>query len=152
LHLTTLFPEVRLKNTLEVRSVDALTPDLAMASLGIWTGLLYDQEALNAASALVEPWTFSEVESGRSQLCDRALSAPVCGRDGFAWAEALFEIAKGGLSRRARKNSAGQDETVLLAPAQEILERRKVPAERALQRFAESGSLISATKITLPTS
>src|SRR5690606_3727337 len=68
LHLTTLFPEVRLKNTLEVRSVDSLPPELATAALAVWTGLLYDEQALRSAAELTTEWSLPSVESARPEL------------------------------------------------------------------------------------
>lgn len=149
-HLVTLFPEVRLKNTLEVRSVDALPPDLSLASLAVWTGILYDEQALQDTFALLKSWSFAQVEGARPALAERALHAELCGRSGFDWAEQIFELADAGLKRRARMNQAGQDESILLKPAAEIVATRCVPAERAKQLFEASGSLITATEIHLP--
>lgn len=149
-HLVTLFPEVRLKNTLEVRSVDALPPDLSVASLAVWTGLLYDEQALHQAFALLEPWTFDQVEGARPALSERALHAQLCGRSGFDWAEQILALADAGLKRRARMSPENQDESSLLKPAAEILESRCVPAERAKQLFESSRSLITATEVCLP--
>jgi glutamate--cysteine ligase len=150
LHLQTLFPEARLKNTLEVRSVDGLPPDLALASLAVWTGILYDDGALDDAAALLSPLTFESVEEARGGLIERGLHAPLLDRDGFAWANELCEMALSGLNRRAKKNDGGANESIYLAAAAEILETRKLPAERALERFEETGSLISATQISMP--
>lgn len=150
LHLHTLFPEVRLKNTLEVRSVDALPPHLALAALAVWTGVLYDDQALDQARALVESFGFSAVEGARVELCDRGLHATLCGKVAFEWAEQLLVIAHGGLSRRARLSAQGRDEAMYLGPAAEILETRVLPAERLLHRVAAGESPISATTIPLP--
>ncbi len=150
LHLTTLFPEVRLKNTLEVRSVDALPPALALSSLALWTGLLYDQAALDAAEQVVLPWTYEELEAARPAMCQRALDVEYCGRSAYAWAEQVLEIADRGLENRARVNNEGQSEAVYLQPAREILESRCVPAERALERYRATGSFIEASRIDLP--
>jgi glutamate--cysteine ligase len=147
LHLTTLFPEVRLKNTLEVRSADHVPPPLASAALAVWTGLLYDHAALNQAAELTADWQFANIEAERPELIRRGLHAPLAGADGFSWAEKICEIARGGLSRRGRKNDRAEDETIFLRPAQEILETRVLPAEAALLRYEQSGSLIEATRI-----
>lgn len=147
LHLTTLFPEVRLKNTLEVRSVDSLPPSLALASLAVWTGILYDEEALREVEALTSSWKFQDVESTRPELIRRGLHASFLGKDGFSWAALLVAIALRGLTRRARTNPEGEDESLFLAPAREIIERRELPAEAALKRYQESGSLVEATRI-----
>lgn len=149
LHLQTLFPEVRLKNTLEVRSCDSLPPALAMAALAVWTGVLYDEQALGQAEALVERFDFARLELERPALIDSGLSAPLMGRTGFDWAMAIAEIAKSGLERRGRLDAAGQSEAVFLAPAFEIVEARRVPAERCLERFMKTDSVVEATRIEL---
>lgn len=147
LHLGTLFPEVRLKNTLEVRSVDSLPPPLAMASLAVWTGVLYDDQALSEVEELLREFRFAEIEAARGELIARALHAPLVGHDAFYWAEKVLESARGGLQRRGRKNQHGFDESVFLEPALEILEARRVPAERIVERYQASGSIIEATRI-----
>jgi glutamate--cysteine ligase len=149
-HLVTLFPEVRLKNTLEVRSVDVLPPELALAALGVWTGILYDQRSLNDTATLLASWSYEELEGSRSELCSRALHAPLFGRSGFEWAADVLQLAEQGLKRRARLDETRRDESVYLHPAREILESRLVPAERALQIFKDTGSLVAATEIELP--
>ncbi len=147
LHLTTLFPEVRLKNTLEVRSVDSLPPALASAALAVWTGLLYDEQALEQAIQLTADWQFSKVEAARSEMIRRGLHSPFEGTDGFVWAEKLCAIARGGLQRRDRRNAQGEDESVYLMPAQEILETRCLPAEAAVSRYEQTGSFVEAVRI-----
>jgi glutamate--cysteine ligase len=149
LHLNTLFPEVRLKNTLEVRSVDSLPPELALASLAVWTGILYDDSALDAALGLIERFTFDAVEASRPGLIARGLHAELCGKPAFEWAEHLLRMAERGLINRARQKD-GQDESVFLAPAAEILQSRVLPAERAIQRWQAGASLIEATRLRLP--
>ncbi len=150
LHLTTLFPEVRLKNTLEVRSVDALPPALAMASLAVWTGILYDEVALDRARELVSELSFEGVEAARPGFVERGLHAELCGHQGFQWAERLAEIAGEGLRRRGRFDERGADESIYLEPATEILATRVLPAEAALERAKQGASLIEATRIELP--
>lgn len=147
LHLTTLFPEVRLKNTLEVRSADSLPPELSIAMLALWTGVLYDEQALSEAEALVAPFTHEGVQKERSAMIDRGLHAPVLGRSGFSWAESLLEIARGGLVRRALQDESGESEEKYLAAAEEILKSRVLPAERILERYRASGSFVEATRL-----
>lgn len=144
LHLTTLFPEVRLKNTLEVRSVDNLPPDLALASLAVWTGILYDDAALEGARELVEEFTFEAVEESRSGLVARGLHAELCKRPAFDFAERLLALARKGLENRARLQG-GKDESTFLRPAEEILESRRHPAERAIERFQAGAGLLEGT-------
>ncbi len=146
LHLSTLFPEVRLKNTLEVRSVDGLPPHLALASLSLWTGILYDERALDEAESLVEELQYERMESERDELVARGLHATVHGRSGFSWAEHLHDVARGGLLRRHVLNEAREGEELYLDAARDLLERRKMPAEDVIDRFEKGQSFVEATR------
>ena len=74
-HLNTLFPEVRLKKTIEVRGADVQSTDLACALPALWTGILYDDRALAEAEALVEGWTHDEVADLRTRAWRDGLRA-----------------------------------------------------------------------------
>lgn len=150
LHINTLFPEVRLKNTLEVRSVDGLPPALALASLAVWTGILYDQEALEGVYELVSEVRHDQLEASRPELCDRGLHADLLGKLGFEWAEGICDLARAGLQRRAKAGPGLADETHFLKPAEEILSSRMLPAERQLQRLKEGLSPASAAELRWP--
>ena len=135
-HLSTAFPEVRLKSFLEMRGADGGPLDRIIALPALWVGLLYDQTALDAAWDLVKGWSMEERESLRSCVPKLALDAPIAGgktlRD---IAPEVLAIARSGLQSRARLNPAGQDETQYLAPLDEIVARGKVPAELLLEKF-----------------
>lgn len=148
LHLATLFPEVRLKNTLEFRSLDCLPPPLTLGALALVTGLLYDERALDSASALTEHFTSEVLGSLRPGLTVRGLDAPIPGiADGWRMAEQLVELAAAGLERRARRDAAGTSEAKFLDPVRELLERRESPAARAIARYRATGSFIEATRL-----
>jgi len=147
LHLTTLFPEVRLKNTLEVRSCDNLPPELALSAIALWTGVLYDDAALGQAESLTEACTFEGYRAVRPELIRRGLATKLWGRVGWEWAERLLDIARGGLERRARRDGAGADERIYLAPSVELVARRAHPADDALQRFSAGDSILEATRL-----
>ncbi len=151
LHLTTLFPEVRLKNTIEVRSVDALPPPMAMAALSVWTGILYDQVALDGAFELLSSWSYDEIEAVRPAMTERALHAELYGRVGFDWASDVVRLARDGLVRRGRRGGEGSnDESIYLGPAEEIVLTKRVPAEQALETYHRTKSFVSATAIEMP--
>jgi glutamate--cysteine ligase, plant type len=134
-HLSTLFPEVRLKRFLEMRGADGGPWRKICALPAFWVGLLYDEEALAAAGALVADWTTTEMQALRDAVPTTALSTPF--RDGNLReiAREVVKISRGGLSRRARLNSGGFDETQYLDPVQETLASGKTPAETMLDRF-----------------
>lgn len=146
LHVKTLFPEVRLKSTLEVRPVDSLPPDLGLASMALWVGLLYDSRSLDLTEALVAEFDHRQMEELRPALIERGLLGPVFGWDGFELAEKLLEFARAGLDRRARALEM-PTEAGFLHPIERLVEGRQHPADVAMQRAKETGSVIAATAL-----
>jgi glutamate--cysteine ligase len=134
-HLSTLFPEVRLKQFLEMRGADMGSEASVNALTAFWTGLLYDSEALDAAWALVSDWTDEERQHLRDAVPLRAIHVPFRTHDVAYLADQVLAIAREGLKRRARRNGAGNDETMFLAPLEETLENRRTPAEYWLERY-----------------
>jgi glutamate--cysteine ligase len=128
-HLNTLFPEVRLKRTLEVRSADSLPERLAAALPALWTGILDDDRALAEADALSASFGYDELEAVRPAIAERALAATFRGEPLAKLAEQLVAIASAGLERRARLDEQGRDERVHLAPLAELTEKGWSPAD-----------------------
>ena len=135
-HLSTIFPEVRLKSFLEMRGADGGPWSRICALPALWVGLLYDDEALDAAWDLVKNWTNDEHEELRHHVPKLALQAPSPGGGTVHdLARKVLEIASHGLTRRARLNSAGDNETGFLDPLNEIVGTGKTPAERLLDLY-----------------
>lgn len=134
-HLSTLFPEVRLKRFLEMRGADAGPPDMLAALPAFWVGLLYDQSALDAAWDLVKGWSAKERQALRDAVPKQGLAATVAGRKLNDIAAEVLELSRAGLARRARQNASGQDESVFLAPLQEIVAHRRSLAQLLEERF-----------------
>jgi glutamate--cysteine ligase len=132
-HLNTLFPEVRLKNTLEVRGGDSLPLRFSPALPALWTGILYDDKALDEADSLSESFTFSEMQELRPAVAKDGLAAPFRGKRLAAVAERVLAAAHGGLARRARKNQDGADETIHLAALSKLIASGKCPADELIQ-------------------
>ena len=135
-HLSTAFPEVRLKSFLEMRGADGGPWNTICALPAFWVGLLYDQGALDAAWDLVKDWDMAGREELRSTVPKLGLDAPIPGggtlRD---IAGQVLAISRSGLNARARLNSAGDNESGFLAPLDEIVASGKVPAQRLLDKF-----------------
>jgi glutamate--cysteine ligase len=135
-HLSTAFPEVRLKTFLEMRGADGGRWGRICALPALWVGLLYDQGALDAAWDLVKDWDMAERQTLRDSVPRLALDAPLPGggklRD---IAGEVLDIAGAGLTARARFNHAGDSETGFLDPLREIVRTGKVPAQVLLDRF-----------------
>jgi len=135
-HLSTAFPEVRLKSFLEMRGADGGPWNRICALPALWVGLLYDQTALDAAWDLVKGWDMEGREALRNAVPKLGFDAPLPGggtlRD--IAGEALA-IARSGLTARGRLNAAGDNETTYLAPLEEVVASGKVPAQRLLDKF-----------------
>ncbi|KAB0675815.1 glutamate--cysteine ligase [Aureimonas leprariae] len=134
-HLSTLFPDVRLKRFLEMRGADGGPWREICALPAFWVGLLYDDAALEAADDLTRDWTFDEVSALRAAVPRLGFRTPF--RDGsvLELARAAVDISRRGLAARARLNEDGHDETVFLSPLEEALARGRTPAEELLRRF-----------------
>ncbi|WP_457311322.1 glutamate--cysteine ligase [Sphingomonas sp. UYAg733] len=135
-HLSTAFPEVRLKTFLEMRGADGGPWNKICALPALWVGLLYDNGALNAAWDVVKNWTIEERQALRDAVPKLALDAPIPGggklRD---IAGEVLDIANAGLNARARIDASGSNETGFLDPLREIVRSGKVPAEVLLERY-----------------
>jgi glutamate--cysteine ligase len=134
-HMTTAFPEVRLKKFLEMRGADGGPWSRLCALPAFWTGLLYDDAALDAAWDLVKDFTLVERNALRDGVPKLALKVPF--RNGTLRDLALeaLKISAAGLQRRARRNKSGADESIFLAPLIEFAEANETPAERKLALF-----------------
>jgi glutamate--cysteine ligase len=135
-HLSTIFPEVRLKSFLEMRGADGGRWGRICALPALWVGLLYDDQALDAAWDLAKHWTIAEREELRRAVPRLALEAPVPGGGTMReLAAKVLEIAAAGLSRRARLNSSGDNEGGFLDPLHEVVASGKTPADRLLDKY-----------------
>lgn len=129
LHLHTLFPEARLRHTVEIRSCDSLPMTLAPAVPALFTGLLYDARAFAGARDLMAPFSHEDVQHARAELVARGLEAEIAGTPARRLAEELLDLAWAGLTRRARLDDRGQDETVHLRRLRELVESGRTPAD-----------------------
>ena len=135
-HLSTAFPEVRMKSFLEMRGADGGPWNRICALPALWVGLLYDETALDAAWDLVKHWTVAEREHLRNAVPGQALNAPLP-RGGTLrdLAREALEIARRGLVARGQLDGGGSSEAGFLEPLHEIVESGKVPAQRLLDKF-----------------
>jgi glutamate--cysteine ligase len=143
-HLNTLFPEVRLKNTIELRGADMQSTDMACALPALWTGVLYDDRALGEAEALVEGWTHDEVAELRTRVWREGLRSRFHGRPLADVASRLVTIAEGGLERRGCLSASGKDERVHLARLKQLVAEAKSPADVLLEGMDRESDPIAA--------
>jgi glutamate--cysteine ligase len=132
-HLSTAFPEVRLKSFLEMRGADGGRWGRICALPALWVGLLYDQGALDAAWDLVKHWTIEEREALRAAVPAQALEAPVPGGGTMLDLGArVLDIASAGLSARAMLDDGGTNEVGFLDPLRDVINTGITPADRLL--------------------
>jgi len=134
-HLTTTFPEVRLKRYIEMRGADVGPLRRICALSAFWVGLLYDSEALNAAEALTRHWSYPEIRYLRDEVPIKGLHAILRNRSVLEIAREVLEISRTGLRNRAMLNSEGFDETVYLAAIEEVIARGTTSAEEMLSQY-----------------
>lgn len=134
-HLTTVFPEVRLKRYMEMRGADGGPWARLCALPAFWTGLLYDDQARAAASDLIADWSHDEHEQLRRDVPTQALKTPFRNRTVQDLTRDVLCIAQGGLSRRAKLDNVGLDETHFLRPLFQIAEAGRTPAEELLSAY-----------------
>jgi len=134
-HLTTLFPETRIKRYVEVRSVDSQPPDLMPALSALIKGVFYDNDCLQAGWDLVKGWTWDErmqiyLDSHRDALAARVRRYAL-----LELARELLQIAWEGLRRQRALNVQGDDETIYLKPLQSLLDDGKCPADILIEKW-----------------
>ena len=128
-HLSTLFPEVRLKQFLEMRGADMGDRGHVLALPAFWVGLLYDEDALNEAADRLKGWTGEDVWTLRQAVPKTAIHTPFHGCLVSDLAREIVAVAKAGLKRR------GLGEEQYLAPLELTLALNKTPAERWLDKY-----------------
>ncbi len=134
-HMTTAFPEVRLKRYLEMRGADSGPWNRICALPAFWVGLLYDQVALDAAWDLVRDFSIEERHALRDGVPRHGFKLPFRSRTVRDLARDALAIAAAGLARRDCRNRDGYDERVFLEPLMEFAEAGITPAERKLELF-----------------
>lgn len=134
-HLSTIFPEVRLKRYIEMRGSDG-GPWRRLPSLpAFWVGLLYDDDNLDACWQIVRDWTAEERQKLRDDVTRLGFKAQIRGRSLLQITQQVLALANKGLVRRARLDGNGRDETRYLRPLDETVARGITPAEELLEKF-----------------
>ena len=134
-HVSTIFPEVRLKRYLEMRGADSGPWARLTALPAFWVGLLYDQVSLDAAWDLVKGWSAPERQKLRDDVPTQALKATIRGRTVRELAKECLALSEGGLKRRGFLDSDRRDETRYLEPLWDIVARGTTPAEELLAKY-----------------
>ena len=141
-HLNTLFPEARLKKTIELRSADSQDTAMVCALPALWKGLLYDRESMRAAEALLEPLSYADVEAAGREVPEHALHADLGGREIAQWANELVDIASAGLERISALNAKGQDERIHLTKLEHLVREGHCPADVLLTEVSPNDDFL----------
>jgi glutamate--cysteine ligase len=134
-HISTIFPEVRLKRYLEMRGADSGPLPNLLALPAFWVGILYDDVSLDAAWDLVKDWTAEERQKLRDEVPKHGLAAKIRGRTVFEFATETLKFARLGLARRQHRDAGGRDETCYLDVLEDRLARGTTPAQELLEKF-----------------
>src|SRR5271155_1176621 len=134
-HLSTIFPEVRLKRYLEMRGADSGPLPNLLALPALWVGILYDDASLYAAWDLAKSWTAEERQQLRDDVPRLGLAAKVRERTVFELATEVLKLARAGLARRKRLDVSGQDEARFLEVLDDRLARGTTSAQELLAQY-----------------
>jgi glutamate--cysteine ligase len=134
-HLTTIFPEVRLKTFLEMRGADGGSWRRICGLPALWAGIYYDGTSLDAAWDLVKDWTAEERQALRSAVPMLGFKTPIRNTTVWELARRMLDISAAGLRRRAAEDSSGMTEDGFLAPLRELVDRGYTRAEELLGRY-----------------
>jgi glutamate--cysteine ligase len=134
-HLSTIFPEVRLKRYLEMRGADGGPWRRLPALPALWTGIYYDDISLDAAWDLVKDWSAAERQALRDDVPKLGFAAAIRNRSVLDIAKDCLALARAGLARRGRRDPSGHDETRYLDPLDIIVANGRTPAEELLEKF-----------------
>jgi len=135
LHVSTTFPEVRLKQFIEVRGADAGGWDWISALPALWKGLLYDETTLNKAWDMVKGWEHADVVKLMENVPKNALKTPFLDKNVHYFAEIMLNMAKEGLNKIDICDEQGRCEAQYLAPLFEVVSSGETQAERWLQLY-----------------
>jgi glutamate--cysteine ligase len=134
-HISTIFPEVRLKRYLEMRGADGGPWRRLPALPAYWAGLLYDDASLDAAWDLVKNWTAEQRQQFRDDVPKLGFAATAARHSALEVAKTTLALARQGLARRRRLDAAGNDESRYLQSIEDYVARGITPAEELLQKF-----------------
>ncbi|MDC0418676.1 glutamate-cysteine ligase family protein [Pelagibacteraceae bacterium] len=138
-HLATIFTEVRLKQFIEVRSIDTCDWGCICNGPAFFTGLLYG--ALDESYDVIKSWKKEDVMEAYLQSPKKGLETELGGKKLYKWGKIFLDIAKSGLIKRKELNSSGKNETIYLKHLEDIIDRKTNRAQLLLEQFNKQGNL-----------
>ena len=137
-HLTTIFPEVRLKSFLEMRGADGGRFESVCALSSFWVGLLYDSTSLDSSWAIVKNFNIDQLQELRIKVAKNGLNSSVEGIDLKTLTRKILNLSSDGLRRRDILNANGENESIYLDPLEKILSTGKSPSDELIERFSKN--------------
>ena len=137
-HVSTIFTEVRLKTYIEMRGADAGSYESLCALPALWTGILYDNETLDAANDIIKSWNLEEILNFKTDCAKLGLETLLKNKSGWRIVEEILEISMHGLEKRNKFNLSGENETIFLRYLYNMLNKKEVMASKVLKLFKEN--------------
>ena len=138
-HLATIFTEIRLKQYIEIRSLDTCEWDCHCGGPAFYVGLLYGN--LNEASDIISKWKVSEVLNAYIDAPKKGLNTIISNKSLLEWGKIFLNLSKKGLEKRSIKNDSGKDESIFLRSVESILVNNKTKAEVTIEEFQKGNNL-----------
>ena len=136
-HLTTIFPEVRLKSFLEMRGADGGKFESVCALSSFWVGLLYDQVSLDSSWDLIKDFDVDKIQDLRLEIIKNGFKSSFGNGTVLSLATSVLNLSNEGLKRRNVLNRNGQDESIFLNPLRKIIETERTPSDELIKKFLE---------------
>jgi glutamate--cysteine ligase len=138
-HLATIFTEVRLKQFIEIRSIDTCDWGCICNGPAFFTGLLYG--ALDESYDVVKSWSKEDVMEAYLKSPKQGLETELKGKKLYEWGKIFLDLAKKGLNKRKEMNSSNKDETIYLKHIEDIVDRKTNRAQLLLEQFNKQENL-----------
>ena len=138
-HLATIFTEIRLKQYIEIRSLDTCEWDCHCGGPAFYTGLIYGN--LDEASEIINKWKISEILNAYTEAPKKGLNSIINNKTLLEWGKVFLNLAKKGLEKRSIKNSSGNDETIFLRSVESVLNNKKNKAIVTIEKFKDKKNL-----------
>jgi len=138
-HLATIFTEVRLKQFIEIRSIDTCDWGCVCNGPAFFTGLLYG--ALDETYDVIRSWSKEDVMKAYLNSPKQGLETELKGKKLYEWGKIFLDLAKKGLNKRKKMNSNNKDETIYLKHVEDIVNRKTNRAQLLLEQFNKQGNL-----------
>ena len=137
-HLTTIFPEVRLKSFLEMRGADGGSFESVCALSSFWVGLLYDSESLDSSFNLIKDFNIKQLQELRIEVAKNGLHSIIGGIEIQEIAKKVLKLSREGLRNRNILNENGDSEEIFLDPLQKILSSGKSSSDDLIKKFSNN--------------